>query len=426
MNLWRVMCGEISYRRLGFALGAVSAAVAAGVITGSAALLRGHDLRTERLIEEREVRTRAEMAKMEDDYRVIMKRMGYNVMVLPKDQDLAELHAVGYPTATMAEADAEKLAAAGLPSLNHLLPVLQKRVEWPEKQEKILLTGTCGQLKLAGRGVMRSPIMAPLPEGSVALGHTIAARVDVTAGEKIVLMGESFRVERVEPARGTSDDMAVWVDLRQAQRWLDAPGRISGILALECVCHAESLGQIVEDVAAVLPGTQVFEFGSIVRGRAEARRRASETRETALQGELAQRLTLRSERQRMMGTVKPLAVVGAGLWMLLLAYCNVRDRRSEIGMLRAIGVREGQIMALFLGKAVVMGGLGGALGAACGAVVGLLAAGVVWQGTGVLALVGGGTVVLALLMGPVLGCVATFMPALNAVRHDPAVVLGEE
>lgn len=426
MNLGRLMFGEIRYRRLGFLLGAVSAALAAGVIVGSVTLLRGHDVRTERLVEEREVQIRQEMAKMEDDYRVIMKRMGYNVLVLHKDQDLAELHAKGYPTVTMAEAEAEKLAAVGLPSLNHLLPILQRRIKWPEKGEEILLTGTRGQMRLAGRGVTRSPIMAPVPTGSVALGNTIAARVDVTAGERIELMGASFRVERVEPTRGTSDDMAVWVDLAQAQEWLKLPGRISGILALECVCHADALGQIVSDVQKVLPQAQVFEFGSIVRGRAEARKRASETRETALKGELEQRLALREERQRLMATVKPLAVVGAGVWMLLLFYGNARDRRSEIGMLRAIGVRQNQILTLFLGKALLMGGLGSLLGIVGGTIAGVLAAGSNLTPGGILGLAGGGTLLLALLMGPALGGLAVAWPALSAVRRDPAQVLGEE
>ena len=127
MNLWRVMAGEIGYRKLSFALGCVSAAVAVCAITASIALLRGHDLRTEKLIEIKEAKTRAEMAKMEDDYRVIMKRMGYNVMILHRDQDVAELHALGYPSVTMPAAYAERLAVAALPTLNHLLPVLQKR-----------------------------------------------------------------------------------------------------------------------------------------------------------------------------------------------------------------------------------------------------------------------------------------------------------
>jgi len=426
MNLWRVMVGEIGYRKLSFALGCVSVAVAVGAIAVSTALLRGHDLRTEKLIEMKEAKTRAEMAKMEDDYRVIMKRMGYNVMILHQKQDVAELHASGYPSVTMPEADAERLAAAGLPTLNHLLPVLQKRMDWPETGEKILLTGVRGQMPLPGGKGARAPIMAPVPAGSVALGHVIAARVDVTAGEKVTLMGEVFNVERVEAVRGTADDMAVWVGLEKAQEWLDEPGRINGILALECVCHAEALGQIVEQVTGVLPDAQVFEFTSKVQGRAEARKRAAETRKTALQAELKQRLDLRGERERLMAAVQPLAVAGGGLWMLLLAYGNTRDRRSEIGMLRAIGVREKQVLALFLGKAALMGTIGSMVGIAAGLWAGCLASGVALAWREIWWLAGGRALLPVFLMGPLLGCLATLWPAIRAARQDPADVLGEE
>lgn len=426
MNLWRVMAGEIGYRKMSFAFGCVSAAVAVGAITCSTALLRGHDLRSEKLIEMKEARTRAEMARMEDDYRVIMKRMGYNVMILHKDQDIAELHARGYPSLTMPESYAEILAAAGLPTLNHLLPVLQQRVLWPETDEKILLTGVRGQMQLPGREGGRAPIMAPIPAGHAALGNAIAARVDVTAGEKITLMGESFTVERVEAVRGTADDMAVWVGLAKAQGWLNEPGRINAILALECVCHAEALGQIVEQVTGVLPDTQVFEFTSKVQGRAEARKRATETRQKALQAELEQRLGLRAERQRLMAAVRPLAVAGAGLWMLLLAYGNARDRRSEIGMLRAIGVREKQILVMFLGKAALTGLAGGVVGIAIGLAAGFWASGVAAAWQQMWWLVGGRTILLVFMMGPLLGCLATLWPAIRAARLDPAAVLGEE
>lgn len=426
MNLWRVMAGEIGYRKLSFALGCVSAAVAVCAITASIALLRGHDLRTEKLIEIKEAKTRAEMAKMEDDYRVIMKRMGYNVMILHRDQDVAELHALGYPSVTMPAAYAERLAVAALPTLNHLLPVLQKRVVWPETGEQILLTGVRGQMPLPGGKGARAPIMAPIPEGAVALGNTIAARVDVTAGEPVTLMGTVFKVERIEAVRGTADDMAVWVELAKAQAWLDEPERINGILALECVCHAEALGQIVEQVTGVLPDTQVFEFTSKVQGRAEARNRAAETRKTALEAELEQRLSLRRERQRLMAVVQPLAVAGAGLWMLLLAYGNTRDRRSEIGMLRAIGVREKQVLALFLGKAALMGTVGSFIGIAAGLWAGFLASGVAWEWREIWWLAGGRTILLVFMMGPLLGCLATLWPAVRAARQDPADVLGEE
>jgi putative ABC transport system permease protein len=46
---------------------------------------------------------------------------------------------------------------------------------------------------------------------------------------------------------------------------------------------------------------------------------------------------------------------------------NVRHRKTEIGLLRAVGVRSGSIAALFLGKAALLGLAGGGIGFALGA-----------------------------------------------------------
>ena len=68
----------------------------------------------------------------------------------------------------------------------------------------------------------------------------------------------------------------------------------------------------------------------------------------------------------------PVVMVGSGVWIGLLALANVRDRRGEIGILRALGLRSRQILLIFLGKAVAIGLAGACLGYAAGRVIGVL------------------------------------------------------
>lgn len=426
MSLWRMIIAEVSFRRLSFTLGCISVAVAVGAVVGSIAMLRGHDWRTEKLVEQKEIETREAMARMEDDYRVIMKRMGYNVMVLPAEQDPDELRMKGYVTATMPYEYAEKLAAAGVMSLNHLLPVLQREFQWEETGEKVLLCGVRGQMSLPGRRGGRSPIQAPIPPGRVALGNALAKRINVASGETITLQGTTFTVERVDPARGTIEDMALWVALDLAQKWLQAPDLISGILALECVCHSDSFGAVVEEVQSILPGTKVFEFSSMVRGRAEARMRAAETRREAVLAEQEQRQRLRVERHRAATTISALAIAGAVLWVFVLSFGNARDRISEIGLLRAVGVHQQSILLLLLGKALIMGALGGVAGVVAGWAIGVEAAGVAPTSLTAWQVAGGWHILVVWILGPVLAGAASLIPALMAAHRDPAEVLGRE
>ena len=69
----------------------------------------------------------------------------------------------------------------------------------------------------------------------------------------------------------------------------------------------------------------------------------------------------------------PLVVLVAAIFVGIVTWLNVRERRAEIGLLRALGKRTSQIAALFLVKAVLIGLLGGvAAGLVCLAAYGLL------------------------------------------------------
>jgi len=428
MTLWTLWRRELRGRAGSFLLATASVAVAAAVYTGGVTLLRIHDRRTEQRLAEKEAQTREAMAHLENDTRTIMKAMGYNVMILHRDQDLAELRRVGHPTTFLPDDYADRLAHAGIETLNHLLPVLQQWVIWPETGERILLTGVRGQVPITGaqsRGD-RSPIMAPIPPRSVALGRLVAERVRAAAGETVVLMGDSFHVERVERSRGTSDDLAVWVALDKAQQWLGQPGRINAILALECVCHSESLGQISAEIGRILPDVQVFEFSSMAKGRAEVRQRAAEAARAAIAAEKAQRFRLRAERERLFAWAVPLTSVWAALWVLILSFSNVRARRSEIGLLRAFGLQWARVLLFFLAKAAWIGLLGGLLGAVAGLGAAMPAAGEGWSWLLIRSVTDPGRVLLAVLAGALLSVAAGLGPALVAARQDPADILAEE
>jgi len=239
-------------------------------------------------------------------------------------------------------------------------------------------------------------------------------------------MGDSFHVERVERSRGTSDDLAVWVALDKAQQWLGQPGRINAILALECVCHSESLGQISAEIGRILPDVQVFEFSSMAKGRAEVRQRAAEAARAAIAAEKAQRFRLRAERERLFAWAVPLTSVWAALWLLIFSFSNVRARRSEIGLLRAFGLQWARVLLFFLAKAAWIGLLGGLLGAVAGLGAAMPAAGEGWSWLLIRSVTDPGRVLLAVLAGALLSVAAGLGPALVAARQDPADILAEE
>jgi len=104
---------------------------------------------------------------------------------------------------------------------------------------------------------------------------------------------------------------------------------------------------------------------------------------------------------------------------------NMRERRVEIGILRALGLRQTHVAIVFLGKAALLGLLGAVIG---GAIAVPVAAALMKTPGGVVAgfaIVGWQAMVEILVLTPLLAMLASWIPAMLAARQDPADVLRE-
>lgn len=425
MNLSRLVFREIRHRKPSFALGVLSVSVAVAFLVASLAILQKHDARTEQIIAAKAVEIEQQMAKLEDDYRKVMLKMGFNVMILPKDQNLSDLYADDFASKYMPEEYATRLAKSRVATINHLLPSLQQKVKWPEYQRTVLLMGVRGEVYL--QSAQQKPLLDAAAPGTMILGQELARSFPLKVGDKTKLMGREFTVAKINPERGNKDDITVWINLAEAQELLDKRGLINGILALDCTCDTvDRLARIRSEIARILPDTQIIEYASQALTRAEARQRAATEAQTSIQREKEGRAKLRREREALAAVLVPVVVVGSAVWIGLLALANVRDRRGEIGILRALGLQTRQILLIFLGKAVVIGLGGAAFGYLVGRTIGAL-----WRdapGATPLhvAFVDPLLLVAVLVAAPLLAALASWLPAMSATQQDPAVVLREE
>ena len=449
MRPWRLVVGEILFRRLNFALSVLSVAAAAAVLAGAVTLMGRFDAATEAILAKKEAETharvlalrdriRARVARLNDEMRRIMKKMGFNILILPEGQDLTDYYSKGYAAKLMPESYVDKLSSARIMTIRHLMPILERRVSWPEQGGRtVFLVGTRGEVPQAWRRNKKTPIVDRVPKGKVVLGHQIWSGLSLKQGDQITFMGRTFTVHQCMEERGTKDDITLWIPLGEAQSLLHLEGKINAILALECSCAWAQVDKVEEDVAKVLPGTQVKEFRGKALARAEARNKAAaegarmveqarkEARE-ALAQERASRARLKEGMDRFASILVPLVLLASTLWTTLLAFDNVRRRRQEIGILRAIGFPSGRISFLFLARAVLVGLAGAAVGYAAGVGLALLFSrapqGPPW-GPGFLQ----AGLLLGILVGaPLLSALAGLAPAAQAARTDPAIVLREE
>ncbi len=426
MNIWRLILREIAHRKLNFLLSLLAIAIAVACLVGAWTLLRTAERRTAEVLAQKQRAVETAGAELQEAMRKITLGLGFNLLILPQDQDLNELHLDGGLSRTMPDDYVDRLAQSKIVTVNHLLPSVVKRLTWPEQNLPIILQGTRGEVPIL-HADPKKPLLDAVPPGKIVLGYQVQQRLKLKPDDKVTLLGREFTVLKSHPERGTADDSTVWIHLAAAQELLGLQNLIHAILALECHCAGERLPAIRQEISGILPGVQVIERGPPALARTEARSRAEATAVQALQQEQASRAQLRRQHERLAAVLVPVVFTGCTLWIGFLAFGNVRERRAEIGILRAIGCRAGQILGLFLGRAALLGLFGALLGYLGGALLGARwSAGgpdavspAAWPGLdpGLMAAATGIALLLAVF--------GSWIPALWAARQDPARVLQE-
>lgn len=426
MNLWRLIQKELFFRWRGSLAALVAVTLAAGTLLGTLNLLRLHETSAVNILAEKERETKVRGAALREELRKATLKLSFNLLILPEQIDLKDWYADQASEYDLPESYAQKLAESGVVTVRHFLPTIHRKLVWPEQGRTILLTGTRGEVANLFKNP-RKPLVQPVPEGGIVLGHELHTSLGISPDDTVPLMGRDFAVHRLHEERGSKDDITVWISLKDAQELLGKEGRVSSILALECLC-ATGVERVREEIQKLLPGTQVLEMGSRVLARAETRIRAGKETKALLKEEAKQQAKLQAGRERLAAVLVPLIMVLCGVWIGLLSFTSARSRRDEIGMLRAVGFGTGRVLMIFIGKAVLIGFLGGLFGYVLGAALpaifargleGLTSANLVagWLLTNLLQ---------AVLAAALLMVIAGWIPALLAARTDPAEALREK
>ncbi|MDP6629421.1 MAG: hypothetical protein QGH29_00385 [Kiritimatiellia bacterium] len=415
MNILHLTTREIAHRKLSFGIGVLSIAIAVGALMGSLILLKAHDQRTATILREKEEALVQNTKALDDDVRRAMLKLGFNLVIIPKDQNLGDWYADDYAAKSMPEEYVTRLAESGIVTVRHFLPSLQQRITWPEKKRTIILVGTRGEVPNLHKNLVK-PLVQPVPAGTIVLGYELHNSMGLKEGDEVTLMGRQLAVHQCYDERGTKDDITAWISLPEAQELLDKKGKINAILALQCNCPGSEIHNIRREIAKTLPDTKVVERASKLVAREEARYRVKAEGRAALQREIDGRNTLRQEREQLTALLIPIIMIACAAWVGFLAFGNVRDREAEIGILRSLGVGSMKIFAIFLLRAAAMGVAGGALGLLAGLALGQKMA--VDSDAPM--------ILLALLVAPILSLVASWIPALIATQQDPAEILRKE
>ncbi len=252
--------------------------------------------------------------------------------------------------------------------------------------------------------------------GAALLSSETAGRYGLTAGAPVTLQIGSRSVEArllglLEPAdersRRALDGLLV-VDIATAQEWFGRVGRLSRIdLLLPDGAAGEA--ELARIQTILPPGARI------------------ET--PALRGNAIQQMTAAFELNL---TALSLLALVVGMFLIYNTITfSVVQRRALLGMLRCIGVTRGQIFALVIGEALLLGVVGALLGVVLGVALGRGLVGLVTQTINDLYFsvtvraveIGWLPIVKGLVLGVGATLVAALVPAAEATFTPPRLVL---
>ncbi len=377
--MWRVIFKEAAYRKLNFLLSLLG--VAAAVTLFVFFFTAGEA-------------SRNETARL-------MRDIGLNLRIIPNDTDMDRFWSTDISDRTMPEEYVHTLATQTGLSYTHLVATLRKKTRWRDME--VIIAGLLPEICPPDQ--KKQPMSPTIERGTARAGFEVARKLNLKSGEEIDLMGKTLRITAILPESGTSDDIRILVHLHDAQEIFDLKGQINEIKALDCVCFSEgdALALLRRQLAPVLPNAKVLQEKAIARARFDTR------------------LMI----EKYLAFFWPFLLAVCSAWIGILALLNVRERRQEIGIFRALGYGSGDIAGLFLGKAVVIG-LGGALvGFAAGTALALRVGPEIFRMTANKIQPDYSLLGWSLVCAVVFTVLCSLIPAMVAVAEDPAVTLRE-
>ena len=333
----------------------------------------------------------------------LMRDMGYNLRIIHKETDMADFWAKGYSDLTLPEESAVWFSQHENLLFTHLLATLKQRIQWQGRE--VILNGIATEVTPTDK--KKPSMIFEIEPGTTYLGYTLAKMENLKKGDEIEINGRKLNVAFALPETGNEEDIFIYTHLSDAQTILGLEKRINEIKALDCYCRIPGVDPLVmlrEQIAEKFPEVKLFQ----VRPIAEARQKQ------------------RAMLEQYFSWIMPIVVIACGVWIGALAMLNTRDRREEIGVLRALGYGSGKIATLFLGKAILIGFIGAIVGYWIGTWLAMQVAPTLFEATS--KSVKPQTIILfiSMVLAPAFAAISSFIPSMVAVSQDPADVLRQD
>jgi putative ABC transport system permease protein len=260
----------------------------------------------------------------------------------------------------------------------------------------------------AGRALM------PGEEGSVVVGADMVKKLNAKVGGTVLIRGERFTVAGITDKTLTAPDTSVNMSLADAQRLYmqDIP---------EVVRDQVKEDEIVTGFTVYPnPGVDPEQLAATINEAVEG---VNATGPKAFQEQVASAMGIFNA---ILYGIAIIALFVGGLSVINTMTMSVNERTREIGIRKAIGASDRQIVGQFLSESAIIGLIGGLSGLFLGWAAATVANQLLESRSLNLFLVSPRLVLGALAFAVLLGLVSGLYPSLHAARLQPVLALRYE
>ena len=242
--------------------------------------------------------------------------------------------------------------------------------------------------------------------GEVIVGYFMHKNIPFKVGDSLKLNGEEQKVVGFLPETDTANETSVVVDIGTAWRMLKADGYYSTILiAVNDPSKADEVAKALSNI----PDLQVVtmdDFHATVKDFVTG-------------------------AQIAIMSVLLVILIIAGMGILTAQASSVAARKSEIGMMRAIGATSGQVVAVTTFESIITGLIGALVGVIIGIILAPLTSNLIkaqlpQAPTGSIVVVGWQSILITIAAGVLIAVLAGLAPAISAAGTKPTEAAQDE
>lgn len=374
-----------------------------------------------------------------------LKAFGANLLIVPKGEVLP-LEIGGEDLSQLKQG--EFLPESGLPKIkeifwrNNILafaPLLDASVTLHGRTVKLVGTWFSRPVQFDGGSVVTGMkhlnsywkvdgawIDENLQQPQVMVGQAIASAFQIKLGDTIQVEAEDhqelFVVVGIVTTGGAEDDQ-LFTTLGTVQKLTHREGQVKRVLVSALTTPEnkvyERLGRSTRDLSPAeferwyctpFVSSIAFQLNEVFpTAEVKLIRQIVES-----EGRILQKMTL------MMALIAALALAASALAVMSTMMTMVVERRTEIGLMKAIGSGNGQVVGLFLAEAFIMGIIGGLIGCGLGVLLARLIGGAVFGSSITPKLI---ALPLALMAAEVIAIIGCAAPARKLLSFRPVEIL---